>query len=74
MKREYPLRILCATLAVSASGYYAWQQRQACPSPRAQTDQRKSDFENKNSDKRQGRNGDHDAIFKGFFADLDDRR
>ena len=40
MKREYPLRILCATLAVSASGYYAWQQRQACPSPRAQTDQR----------------------------------
>lgn len=39
MKTEYPVRILCATLAVSASGYYAWQQRPARPSARAQTDQ-----------------------------------
>jgi putative transposase len=30
----YPLDVLCATLRVSRSGYYAWRQRQ--PGPRAQ--------------------------------------
>jgi putative transposase len=40
MKTEYPLRALCATLEVSASGYYAWQQRQSRPSPRHQENQR----------------------------------
>lgn len=34
MSHEYPINVLCTTLAVSASGYHAWAQR--APSPRAQ--------------------------------------
>jgi len=34
MSHEYPVNVLCATLAVSASGYHAWTQRP--PSLRAQ--------------------------------------
>jgi len=35
MKAKHPVRVLCQTLAVSPSGYYGWQQRRACPGPRA---------------------------------------
>ena len=34
MRHEYPINVLCAALAVSASGYHAWANR--APSPRAQ--------------------------------------
>lgn len=36
MKQEYPLRVLCQVLEVSASGYYDWRRRQIQPGPRAQ--------------------------------------
>lgn len=35
MKAQYPIRSLCRTLEVSASGYYGWQGRQAQPCTRA---------------------------------------
>jgi transposase InsO family protein len=35
MKNDYPILALCATLAVSPSGYYAWQKRRISPRPRA---------------------------------------
>src|SRR5512141_3530176 len=34
MKSEYPVRLLCRTLQVAPSAYYAWQQRQRQPSAR----------------------------------------
>jgi putative transposase len=34
MKTQYPIRTLCQTLEVSTSGYYAWREREAAPSPR----------------------------------------
>ncbi len=37
-KAHYPIRLLCRCLAVSRSGYYAWQKR--APSARAQQDAR----------------------------------
>lgn len=36
MKTDHPIRSLCEALEVSASGYYDWSHRQACPGPRAQ--------------------------------------
>jgi putative transposase len=39
MKNDYSIRALCANLAVSPSGYYAWQQRRTCPGPRAVANQ-----------------------------------
>ena len=39
MKDEYSILSLCANLAVSPSGYYAWQQRRTRPSPRALANQ-----------------------------------
>jgi len=38
MKTDYPIRLLCAVLEVSASGYYDWVQRQSRPGPRALQD------------------------------------
>jgi len=35
MKGEYSITALCASLEVSASGYYQWLQRAATPGPRA---------------------------------------
>jgi transposase InsO family protein len=35
MKTEHPIRRLCRTFAVSASGYYDWFNRQTEPGPRA---------------------------------------
>jgi transposase InsO family protein len=35
MKNEHPVLTLCLHLEVSASGYYDWQRRRLCPSPRA---------------------------------------
>ena len=35
MKADHPLQTLCAVLAVSPSGYYAWCQRRDPPNPRA---------------------------------------
>ena len=40
MKAHHPIRSLCETLEVSASGYYDWVHRQAHPSPRAQENAR----------------------------------
>ena len=39
MKAQYPIRTLCQALEVSASGYYAWRERKASPSPRVQENQ-----------------------------------
>jgi putative transposase len=39
MKAEHAIPALCAALAVSRSGYYDWQQRQAQPGSRALADQ-----------------------------------
>jgi transposase InsO family protein len=39
MKTEHAVPLLCATLAVSLSGYYDWRQRQHHPGPRARADQ-----------------------------------
>jgi putative transposase len=39
MKEEYPVRVLCQTLAVSPSGYYDWQERRRRPGVRALADQ-----------------------------------
>ena len=40
MKAQHPIRSLCETLEVSASGYYDWRHRQAQPGPRAQENAR----------------------------------
>jgi len=37
-RNEYPVRLMCRCLKVSASGYYDWQDRE--PSPRAQDNAR----------------------------------
>lgn len=39
MKNDYSILALCANLAVSPSGYYAWQQRRTAPGPRAVANQ-----------------------------------
>lgn len=39
MKGQFPLALLCQTLAVSASGFYDWAHRQAHPTARAREDQ-----------------------------------
>jgi len=39
MKAQYPLRFLCRCFEVSASGYYAWCQRQSKPGARARANQ-----------------------------------
>ena len=39
MKNDYSILALCRNLAVSPSGYYAWQQRRTCPGPRAVANQ-----------------------------------
>jgi putative transposase len=39
MKTDHSILALCLHLEVSPSGYYAWQQRRACPGPRAAQDQ-----------------------------------
>lgn len=39
-QQEYPVNVLCATLAVSPSGYYAWRRR--APSRHQQADERLS--------------------------------
>jgi putative transposase len=40
MKREHPVRVLCAAMEVSTSGYYGWHRRQSQPAPRTQVNQR----------------------------------
>jgi putative transposase len=42
MKAEHSIRTLCRTLAVSASGYYAWLQRRVAPAPRTRQNQQLS--------------------------------
>ncbi len=39
MKNDYPILSLCLNLAVSPSGYYAWQKRRTSPGPRAVANQ-----------------------------------
>jgi putative transposase len=39
MKNDHPILTLCLHLEVSASGYYDWQKRRICPSPRTVEDQ-----------------------------------
>jgi putative transposase len=39
MKNEHPILTLCLHLEVSASGYYDWQRRRACPGRRAEENQ-----------------------------------
>lgn len=39
LRPQYPLSLLCRVLAVSRSGYYAWQHRR--PSKRAQDNARR---------------------------------
>jgi putative transposase len=39
MKSDHSILTLCRHLEVSASGYYAWQRRRACPGPRTAEDQ-----------------------------------
>jgi transposase InsO family protein len=39
MKNDHPILALCQSLAVSPSGYYDWQHRQAAPGPRAVANQ-----------------------------------
>lgn len=39
MKTDHSILTLCLHLEVSPSGYYAWQQRRACPGPRTTQDQ-----------------------------------
>jgi len=39
MKADHSILTLCLHLEVSPSGYYAWQQRRACPGPRTAQDQ-----------------------------------
>lgn len=39
MKTDHSILTLCLHLEVSPSGYYAWQQRRACPGPRTAQDQ-----------------------------------
>jgi transposase InsO family protein len=39
MKKDYSILSLCDNLDVSTSGYYDWQNRQSCPSPRAAQNQ-----------------------------------
>jgi putative transposase len=38
MKDDHPILSLCLHLEVSPSGYYAWQRRRECPSPRTLQD------------------------------------
>ena len=38
MKNDHPILTLCRHLKVSPSGYYGWQKRRVCPSPRAVED------------------------------------
>lgn len=44
MKLEYPIRLLCQSLEVSASGYYDWCRRQVQPGPRAQANAQLQDL------------------------------
>jgi putative transposase len=54
MKAEYPIRALCQAFAVSASGYYGWQNRQSPPSQRYHQDQQlKSQIAQIHQDSRQ---------------------
>lgn len=39
MKTDHSILTLCLHLEVSPRGYYAWQQRRACPGPRTTQDQ-----------------------------------
>jgi len=40
MKTEHPITALCQALEVSASGYYAWEQRKSCPASRTREEQK----------------------------------